>query len=63
MPLPETNRRKLIKAIVAVGWKLEREGAEHTIYVHSAKPGVLSVPRHAELSPGVARKLSIVAGL
>jgi predicted RNA binding protein YcfA (HicA-like mRNA interferase family) len=44
------------------GWRLLRNGAEHDVYDHASKPGVLTVPRHRTLSPGVARQIAKIAG-
>ncbi|MGE3833006.1 MAG: type II toxin-antitoxin system HicA family toxin [Parvibaculaceae bacterium] len=41
---------------------MARHGAEHDIYRKSGEMRVLSVPRHRELSPGVARQIAKVAG-
>jgi predicted RNA binding protein YcfA (HicA-like mRNA interferase family) len=58
----ETNRAKIIRRLEAEGWRLLRNGAEHDVYDHSSKLGVLTVPRHRTLSPGVARQIAKVAG-
>jgi mRNA interferase HicA len=44
------------------GWQLLRNGSEHDVYDHASKPGVVTVPRHRTLSPGVARQIAKVAG-
>jgi predicted RNA binding protein YcfA (HicA-like mRNA interferase family) len=62
MPAIETNRAKIVRRLEQEGWRLARNGAEHDIYDHPVKTGVLSVPRHRELSPGVARQITKVAG-
>ena len=62
MALIETNRSKIIRQLEAEGWELARNGAEHDIYKHNAKQGVISVPRHRELSPGGARQIAKIAG-
>jgi predicted RNA binding protein YcfA (HicA-like mRNA interferase family) len=62
MPAPETNRRKVVTRLEREGWLL-KEGGEHTIYKREDRPGVrIVVPRHAELSPGVARSIAKLAG-
>lgn len=58
----EMNRAKLVRRLVYEGWRLFRSGSEHDIYVHEARPGVLAVPRHRTLSPGVARQIAKTAG-
>jgi hypothetical protein len=40
----ETNRAKIVRRLGEEGWRLIRFGAEHDIYVHEIKPGVLAVP-------------------
>jgi predicted RNA binding protein YcfA (HicA-like mRNA interferase family) len=58
----ETSRAKIVRRLAQEGWRLARNGAEHDIYDHPLKAGVLSVPRHRTLSPGVARSIAKVAG-
>ncbi|MFZ2105972.1 MAG: type II toxin-antitoxin system HicA family toxin [Roseiarcus sp.] len=58
----ETNRAKIVRRLGEEGWRLTRFGAEHDIYVHEIKPGVLAVPRHRTLSSGVARQIAKTAG-
>jgi len=43
------------------GW-IERHGGDHDVYKHPNKPGRIVVPRHRELSPGVARVIARHAG-
>lgn len=62
MPIPETNTRKITQRLEREGW-FRKEGGEHAIYKHPAVPGVrIVVPRHRELSPGVARAIAKLAG-
>lgn len=61
MPVIETRRAKILKRLTEEGWTLARHGAEHDIYRHTEK-GVVSVPRHRILSPGVARHIAKTAG-
>ena len=58
----ETSRAAIIRRMAREGWMLERHGASHDIYVHSEKDGVISVPRHRTVSPGVARAIARAAG-
>jgi predicted RNA binding protein YcfA (HicA-like mRNA interferase family) len=58
----ETNRAKIVRRLGTEGWRLLRNGAEHDVYDHASKPGVLTVPRHRTLSPGVARQIARIAG-
>lgn len=62
MPKVETKRSKVVDRLTAEGWALVRNGAEHDLYRHPHKPGVISVPRHRELTPGVARSIAKTAG-
>jgi predicted RNA binding protein YcfA (HicA-like mRNA interferase family) len=62
MTTVETNRAKIVRRLGAEGWRLLRNGAEHDVYDHASKRGVLIVPRHRTLSPGVARQIAKVAG-
>jgi predicted RNA binding protein YcfA (HicA-like mRNA interferase family) len=58
----ETNRAKIVRRLGAEGWRFLRNGAEHDVYDHPSKPGVLTVPRHRTLSPGVARQIAKITG-
>ena len=58
----ETNRAKIVRRLEEEGWRLAPNGAEHDIYDHQSKTGVLSLPRHRELSRGVARQIVKIAG-
>jgi predicted RNA binding protein YcfA (HicA-like mRNA interferase family) len=60
MPKVEANRTKIVKRLESEGWVLARNGAEHDIY--RREKIVISVPRHRELSPGVARSIAKTAG-
>lgn len=62
MPTPEVRRSKIVKRLEAEGWLLRRHGVEHDIYKHPDRAGTISVPRHRELSPGVARSIARAAG-
>lgn len=62
MTANETNTRKVVTRLEREGWS-KLPGGRHDKYVHPAKPGVLIVvPRHRELSPGVARSIAKLAG-
>lgn len=61
MPSFETNTRKVIRRLKAEGWK-DIGGGEHDKYEHADMPGVIIVPRHRELSIGVAKKIAKAAG-
>jgi predicted RNA binding protein YcfA (HicA-like mRNA interferase family) len=58
----ETNTRKVIERLKAEGW-VDIGGGGHDRFVHAAKPAtMIPVPRHRELSPGVARSIAKAAG-
>ncbi|MET0600311.1 MAG: type II toxin-antitoxin system HicA family toxin [Mesorhizobium sp.] len=57
----ETNRARVVRRLGREGWFMARSGAEHDIYRHPSG-GVVSVPRHRTLSPGVARSIAKAAG-
>lgn len=57
----ETSRGKIVSRLEREGWELARHGAGHDVYRHAAK-GVVVVPRHRDLSPGVARTIAKAAG-
>jgi len=61
MTAGETNRAKVVRRLTQEGWRLARNGAEHDIYDHPSKAGVLTDPRHRTLSPGVARQIAKIA--
>jgi len=60
MPKIETNRARIIKRLEQEGWTLARNGAEHDLW--RREKAVVAVPRHRELSPGVARSIAKTAG-
>jgi predicted RNA binding protein YcfA (HicA-like mRNA interferase family) len=54
----ETNTRKVVRRLKREGWALV-PGGSHDKFEHPDKPGVLIiVPRHRELSAGVARSIA-----
>ena len=58
----ETNRKKIVMRLEREGWML-RHGGKHDIYQHPKFPDrAIAVPRHRELSRGVARKIATDAG-
>ena len=60
--MPETNTRKIVKRLKAEGWR-GVEGGNHSKFTHPDRPGVLVVvPRHTEVSSGVARSIAKSAG-
>lgn len=62
MPAFETNSRKITQRLLREGWVL-KEGGRHSKFTHADRPGALIVvPRHASVSPGVARSIAKDAG-
>ncbi len=58
----ETNTRKVIARLKREGWR-EVHGGRHDKFEHPSRPEVtLIVPRHRELSPGVARDIARKTG-
>jgi predicted RNA binding protein YcfA (HicA-like mRNA interferase family) len=61
MPAVETKTRKITSRLEQEGWTVEH-GKEHDIYRNPAFHGVrIVVPRHRELSTGVARGIARLA--
>ncbi len=59
--MTETNTRKVTDRLKAEGW-VNIGGGKHDKYEHPDRPETLIVPRHKELSPGVARSIAKQAG-
>jgi predicted RNA binding protein YcfA (HicA-like mRNA interferase family) len=58
----ETNTRKIIARLEREGWIISH-GGRHDKFDHPAYPNVtLILPRHREVSPGVARDIAKKAG-
>jgi predicted RNA binding protein YcfA (HicA-like mRNA interferase family) len=58
----DTNTRRVIARLKREGWQ-SIGGGRHDKFEHPAKPGLtLVVPRHRQLSPGVARDIARKAG-
>jgi predicted RNA binding protein YcfA (HicA-like mRNA interferase family) len=57
----QTNRSKVMARLEREGW-INRGGGEHDKFRHPTKSGVVIVPRHRELSIGVARSIAKAAG-
>jgi len=58
----ETDRDKLRKRLEKEGWRLARHGKAHDIYRHPEIAGIITLPRHRKLTPGVARSIAQKAG-
>jgi predicted RNA binding protein YcfA (HicA-like mRNA interferase family) len=56
----EANRTKVVSRLLREGWELARHGGAHDVFRHSQR-GVIAVPRHRVLSPGVARSIAKAA--
>ncbi|MGH6842030.1 MAG: type II toxin-antitoxin system HicA family toxin [Methylocella sp.] len=62
MPRFETSTRKIVNRLEKEGWAIEH-GSEHDIFRNTNFPQTrLVVPRHRELSLGVARDIAKKAG-
>ncbi|MCR4282561.1 MAG: type II toxin-antitoxin system HicA family toxin [Bauldia sp.] len=62
VPKVETSWARIIARLIREGWELVRHGGEHDIYRRPGRPGTIAVPRHRELSQGVARSIAKAAG-
>ncbi len=61
MPDIETNTRKVVARLKQDGW-LAVGGGKHDKFEHPDRPFPIVVPRHRELSVGVARSIARQAG-
>jgi mRNA interferase HicA len=59
--LMELNRKKLVSRLEREGWR-NVDGKKHDKFRHPARIGTVVVPRHRELSKGVAREIAEIAG-
>jgi predicted RNA binding protein YcfA (HicA-like mRNA interferase family) len=58
----ETNARKIIDRLKEDGW-ISIGGGSHDRFVNPSRPeAMIVVPRHREISPGVARSIAKAAG-
>ena len=58
----ETNARKIISRLKAEG-RINVGGGSHDRFVSKDRPEMMiTIPRHRELSPGVARSIAKAAG-
>jgi predicted RNA binding protein YcfA (HicA-like mRNA interferase family) len=58
----ETQTRRIVARLEREGW-VRVHGGRHDKFVHSNRPDALIVvPRHREVSPGVARDIAKRAG-
>jgi predicted RNA binding protein YcfA (HicA-like mRNA interferase family) len=57
-----TNARKIADRLKADGW-INTGGRSHDRFVNESQPEkMIVVPRHREISPGVARSIAKAAG-
>ncbi|HVB90449.1 MAG TPA: type II toxin-antitoxin system HicA family toxin [Beijerinckiaceae bacterium] len=61
MPSFETNRTKIVARLSREGWTARQDGG-HDVFKHAERPGRVVVPRHRELTIGVARAIAKQAG-
>jgi predicted RNA binding protein YcfA (HicA-like mRNA interferase family) len=62
VPKPETNSRRIIARLEGEGW-VNVGGGKHNKFRHAERPRItFMVPRHRELSEGVARAIAKFAG-
>ncbi|HET6234342.1 MAG TPA: type II toxin-antitoxin system HicA family toxin [Acetobacteraceae bacterium] len=62
MATVETNTRKIVARLTAEGW-VDIDGSKHDKFEHANRSDMLIiVPRHKQLSPGVARSIAKLAG-
>tara|TARA_R110001606_G_scaffold71247_12_gene163438 strand:+ start:22969 stop:23223 length:255 start_codon:yes stop_codon:yes gene_type:complete len=57
----EVNRARIVRRLAKEGWTNEG-GKKHDAYTHPDFDYPAIVPRHKDLSPGVARAIARVAG-
>jgi predicted RNA binding protein YcfA (HicA-like mRNA interferase family) len=53
---------KIVRRLKSDGWTFDRHGSNHDIYRHASIPGIIEVPRHIKVSPGVWRSIARKAG-
>ncbi|MDE2768108.1 MAG: type II toxin-antitoxin system HicA family toxin [Chloroflexota bacterium] len=58
----ETAVRRIKRRLEREDWYLQRHGSSHDIYRHPSVSGIIVVPRHRTVSPGVARSIAKKAG-
>ena len=61
MAKPELNRAKIVARLEAEGWA-NKGGAGHDKFTKPGAAFPAIVPRHRELTPGVARSIAKAAG-
>ena len=61
MPILELSRAKVVRRLEREGW-INEGGGKHDLFRHPARTGVAIVPRHRDLTLGVARTIAKAAG-
>ena len=61
MPVLELSRARVVRRLESEGW-INLGGGKHDLFRHPERNGVAIVPRHRQLTPGVARTVAKVAG-
>ena len=61
MPIPETNRTKIVSRLEAEEWA-NAGGGSHDKFIKAGAAYPIIVLRHRTLSPGVARSIAKAAG-
>jgi predicted RNA binding protein YcfA (HicA-like mRNA interferase family) len=57
--------QRVTKALRRAGWQVRpgRRGAKHHVMVNPDRPGIVTIPRHAEVKMGTLRVILRAAGL
>ena len=58
----QTKTERIRRLLEKDGWYLARHGSGHDIYRHPCIRGIITLPRHRTVSPGVARSIARKAG-
>lgn len=61
--LPLLSGRKVVQALVRLGWRVARQKGSHIILVKPGHIATLSVPDHREVARGTLRSLLQRAGI
>lgn len=62
MKLPRVSGEKVIKALVKVGWSVERQRGSHVV-LYKEGVGIVVVPLHNELDRGTLRAIIKQSGM
>ena len=58
----DTATRRIRRRLEKDGWFLSRRGGAHDIYRHPEIEGIVTLPRHRQVTPAVARSIARKAG-